>query len=91
MVMTVFAGIAEFERELIRGRTSAGRISAKKRGVKFGRPQRLSPDQKKLARRLLCKLANYFSGFLANSASGLANYFSALQPQLTPLPKATLA
>ncbi|WP_143491014.1 recombinase family protein, partial [Pseudomonas sp. Bc-h] len=40
MVMTVFAGIAEFERELIRGRTSAGRISAKKRGVKFGRPQR---------------------------------------------------
>jgi DNA invertase Pin-like site-specific DNA recombinase len=53
MVMTVFAGIAEFERELIHERTSAGRVSAKKRGVKFGRPHRLSSEQRKLALRLL--------------------------------------
>jgi DNA invertase Pin-like site-specific DNA recombinase len=33
MIMTVFAGIAEFERELIRERTSAGRKAALKRGV----------------------------------------------------------
>jgi hypothetical protein len=33
----------------------------------------------------MCKLANYFSGFLANSASGLANYFSARQPAMPPL------
>jgi len=37
MVMTVFAGIAEFERDLIRERTSAGRDAAKQRGVRFGR------------------------------------------------------
>ncbi len=29
MVLTVFAGIAEFERELIHERTNSGRISAK--------------------------------------------------------------
>jgi DNA invertase Pin-like site-specific DNA recombinase len=36
MIMTVFAGIAEFERDLIRERTGAGREAAKQRGVRFG-------------------------------------------------------
>ncbi len=53
MIMTVFAGIAEFERELIRERTGAGREAAKKRGVRFGRPPKLSSEQKRLAVRLL--------------------------------------
>lgn len=53
MVLTIFAGIAEFERELIRERTGAGRIAAKQRGVRFGRPARLTPEQTALARRLL--------------------------------------
>lgn len=52
MVMTIFAGIAEFERELIKERTSVGRHSAKKRGVKFGRPSKLNPEQKALVERL---------------------------------------
>ena len=34
MVLTVFAGIADFERSLIAERTSAGRIAAKARGVR---------------------------------------------------------
>jgi DNA invertase Pin-like site-specific DNA recombinase len=38
MVLTVFAGIAEFERELIHERTGSGRDAAKARGVRFGRP-----------------------------------------------------
>jgi DNA invertase Pin-like site-specific DNA recombinase len=53
MVLTVFAGIAEFERELIRQRTDEGRQAAKKRGVTFGRPSKLRPDQRELATRLL--------------------------------------
>lgn len=53
MVLTVFAGIAEFERELIRERTDTGRIAARKRGVRFGRPARLSGEQVALAKRLL--------------------------------------
>jgi DNA invertase Pin-like site-specific DNA recombinase len=53
MVLTVFAGIAEFERELIRERTNLGRVSAKARGVRFGRPPKLTNDQIALARRLV--------------------------------------
>ncbi len=53
MIMTVFAGIAEFERDLIRERTGAGREAAKKRGVQFGRPRKLNPEQAQLVRRLL--------------------------------------
>jgi len=45
MIMTVFAGIAEFERDLIRGLTGAGREAAKQRGVRFGRPRKLNTDQ----------------------------------------------
>lgn len=45
MIMTVFAGIAEFERDLIRERTSIGRKAAQGRGVKFGRPKKLTPSQ----------------------------------------------
>ena len=38
MVLTVFAGIAEFERSLIATRTEEGRRAAQARGVPFGRP-----------------------------------------------------
>jgi DNA invertase Pin-like site-specific DNA recombinase len=53
MVLTVFAGIAEFERALIRQRTQDGLIDARKRGVAFGRPPKMRPDQQKLVHELL--------------------------------------
>ena len=53
MVLTVFAGIAEFERALIQERTGAGRAAAMRRGVRFGRPAKLAADQVVLAQRLL--------------------------------------
>jgi len=53
MVLTVFAGMAEFERTLIHQRTSSGRMAAKQRGVRFGRPPRLSAEQVTLGRRLI--------------------------------------
>jgi DNA invertase Pin-like site-specific DNA recombinase len=46
MVMTVVAGVAEFERGLIVERTSSGRAAAKARGTKFGPKPKL--DQAKL-------------------------------------------
>src|SRR5436305_1705629 len=49
MVLTMFAGVAEFERALIRHRTDEGRQAAKRRGVSFGRPRKLRPDQRTLA------------------------------------------
>jgi DNA invertase Pin-like site-specific DNA recombinase len=53
MVLTIFAGIAEFERALISERTSAGRRAAKMKGVRFGRPMKLSIEQVALGRRLI--------------------------------------
>jgi DNA invertase Pin-like site-specific DNA recombinase len=53
MIRTIFAGIAEFERDLIRERTGAGRADAQKRGVRFGRPKKMNEAQRKLAQRLL--------------------------------------
>ena len=53
MVLTIFAGIAEFERALIHERTSSGRVAAKARGVRFGRPPRLTVEQVTLGRRLV--------------------------------------
>jgi len=55
MIMTVFAGIAEFERDLIRERTGAGREAAKKRGVRFGRPRKLNAEQVQVAAQLLAQ------------------------------------
>ena len=37
-ILTVFAGLAEFERDLIRERARVGRVAAQRRGVRFGRP-----------------------------------------------------
>jgi DNA invertase Pin-like site-specific DNA recombinase len=45
LLSTLLAAIAEFERELIRERTSEGRKRAKARGVKFGRPNKLTLHQ----------------------------------------------
>lgn len=53
MVLTVFAGIAEFERALIHQRTSTGRIAAQARGVRFGRPPKLTTEQIALGQRLV--------------------------------------
>jgi DNA invertase Pin-like site-specific DNA recombinase len=53
MVLTVFAGIAEFERALIHERTHSGRVAAQARGVRFGRPAKLSGEQVALAQRLI--------------------------------------
>jgi DNA invertase Pin-like site-specific DNA recombinase len=55
LMVTILAGLAEFERELILARTSDGRARAKARGVRFGRPAALNPHQRAEA---LQRLAN---------------------------------
>jgi DNA invertase Pin-like site-specific DNA recombinase len=45
----VLGGLAEFERDLIRERTGEGRARAVARGVKMGRPRKLTPHQQKEA------------------------------------------
>jgi DNA invertase Pin-like site-specific DNA recombinase len=51
LLSTLLAGIAEFERELIRERTGEGRKRAMAAGVKFGRKPKLSDYQRKEAIR----------------------------------------
>ena len=53
--MTVLAGIAEFERDLIRERTGGGREAAKQRGVRFGQPRKLNTDEAQVAVQLLAE------------------------------------
>jgi DNA invertase Pin-like site-specific DNA recombinase len=49
LMLTVLGGLAEFERELIRARTGEGRKRAQDRGVRFGRPCKLTPYQRQEA------------------------------------------
>jgi DNA invertase Pin-like site-specific DNA recombinase len=53
LMLTILGGLAEFERELIRARTGAGRKRAKDRGVRFGRPRKLTAHQRQEALRRL--------------------------------------
>ena len=49
LMLTILGGLAEFERDLIRTRTTEGRERAKAKSVKMGRPSKLTPHQKKEA------------------------------------------
>src|SRR5262244_3924640 len=51
LMLTVLGGLAEFERELIKARTSEGRTRARARGVKMGRKPKLTPYQRREALR----------------------------------------
>src|SRR5882762_10063371 len=51
LMLTVLGGLAEFERDLIRARTSEGRERAKARGVKLGRKPKLTDHQRREAIR----------------------------------------
>jgi DNA invertase Pin-like site-specific DNA recombinase len=46
LLRTVLAGVAEFERDIIRERTGNGRKRAMANGIKFGRKPKLSPFQR---------------------------------------------
>jgi DNA invertase Pin-like site-specific DNA recombinase len=50
-LLTVLGGLAQFERDLLRTRTSEGRERAKARGVKLGRKPKLTEHQKREAIR----------------------------------------
>jgi DNA invertase Pin-like site-specific DNA recombinase len=56
LMLTVLGGLAEFERDLIRARTSEGRKRAKARGVKMGRKPKLTDHQRREAIRRRDKL-----------------------------------
>jgi len=50
-MIAVLGGLADVERDLIRTRTGEGRERAKARGQHMGRPPKMTPLQKREARR----------------------------------------
>jgi DNA invertase Pin-like site-specific DNA recombinase len=52
LAATVFAAMAELERDLIRERSADARVAARARGRQVGRPPVLSTEQAALARRM---------------------------------------
>jgi DNA invertase Pin-like site-specific DNA recombinase len=52
MVFHVFAALAEFERDLIRERTTAGLATARARGKQIGRPTVMTPERVAHAKEL---------------------------------------
>ena len=53
LMLTVFAALAAFERDLLSERTKAGLAAARSRGRRGGRPPALGPRQVRLARPML--------------------------------------
>jgi DNA invertase Pin-like site-specific DNA recombinase len=51
LMLTIIGGLAEFERELIKARTTEGRERAKGRGVQMGRKHKLTPHQQTEVRK----------------------------------------
>jgi DNA invertase Pin-like site-specific DNA recombinase len=80
LMLTVLGGLAEFERELIRARTSEGRERAKANGVKMGPKFKLTVHQKREAikRRDHGKETQGFttSGMIAISMAGDCSEFA---------------
>ncbi len=54
-MFAIFAGLAEFERELIVERTKAGLASARARGRHGGRPFKMTPAKLRLAQAAMGK------------------------------------
>ena len=55
LLVTILAGFATFERHLIKERTDDGRRRAKARGVRFGRPAKMTLEQRREALDRLAK------------------------------------
>jgi DNA invertase Pin-like site-specific DNA recombinase len=78
LVVTIMAGIAQFERKLILSRTEVGIAKARANGKKFGRPSALDVTQKrKIAERYAA--GETMAQLAADYEVGEATIFRALQ------------
>jgi DNA invertase Pin-like site-specific DNA recombinase len=53
MLYAVLGAVAQFERDVLRERTTAGLAAAKRRGERIGRPRALTPAQVRAARKMI--------------------------------------
>jgi DNA invertase Pin-like site-specific DNA recombinase len=79
----LFGALAEFERELIRERTSAGPAAARARGRSGGRPQAMTPEKLTVARQMYDSRRHTLAVIAATvgvSRSTLYRYLGASRP-----------
>ena len=76
--VTVLAAVAELEADTIRERVVAGVESAKRRGVRFGRPVRATDSRIDAARRLLAEPDTSVSGLARTLGIGRSTLYRAL-------------
>ena len=62
LVFHIMAALAEFERDLISERTTAGMAAAKRRGKHIGRPSALSREQVEHAKRMIASNEETIAG-----------------------------
>jgi len=94
----ILGGLAEFERTLIQARTGEGRERAKARGVKFGRPAKLSQHQRReaierlnageaiteIARTVILDLSRWQSVFWAGTHRGTGSSMTTMTSMSLP-------
>jgi DNA invertase Pin-like site-specific DNA recombinase len=76
LMLTMLGGMAAFERELIKARTSEGRKRAKDKGVRFGRPPVLTFHQRQEALQRLAA---------GEAQADIARSFKVSQPTISRL------
>ena len=98
LMLTILGGLAEFERTLIQARTGEGRERAKARGVKFGRPAKLSQHQRReaierlnageaiteIARTVILDLSRWQSVFWAGTHRGTGSSMTTMTSMSLP-------
>ncbi len=80
LIFHVFAGLAEFEREIIRERTHAGLDAARARGRVGGRRPKMTPDKLATARALYDGKAHTMAQIAEIIGVGRATLYRHLEP-----------
>lgn len=90
-MLQMLGAFAEFEREMIRERTTSGMQAAKKRGVRLGRPRSLEVDEERQVVRqwrsggyTLAALAHQYRVHLSSIKRAVYRASEAAQPSLLP-------
>ena len=79
LIFHIFGAIAEFERNLIRERTTAGLVAARARGRKGGRPKALTAKQLSIAQSLYNNKQNSIPEILQTLKISKATLYRALK------------
>lgn len=79
LMFGMLGAFAEFERDLIRSRAAEGVRLARAKGVRFGRKEALTPDQKTTLRRLRLEEGFSIGQLQAKYQIGRATVYRALQ------------